>query len=55
MDEEKRLKLSIHKHIQDLGYRCTPEALLAITELLFEKYKLMGSDLEAFAKHISLI
>jgi hypothetical protein len=52
MDNEKRLKLSIHKYIHDLGYRCTPEAYLAITELIFEKFKFMGRDLEAFAKYI---
>jgi centromere protein S len=54
-DQEKKLKIAIHSNINKraskMNILLTPEALLAMTELTFEQFKLFGADLEAFAKH----
>ncbi|KAJ3346117.1 MutS protein msh5 [Kappamyces sp. JEL0680] len=51
----KRLKISLHSAVsakaKEASVQVTPEALLAMTELVFEQTKIMAGDLEAFARH----
>jgi 3-deoxy-D-manno-octulosonate 8-phosphate phosphatase KdsC-like HAD superfamily phosphatase len=51
---DKELKVTIHHALQGITdknkVRVTKEGLLALTEISFEYFKLMGSDLEDFSK-----
>ncbi len=51
METQKRLKLSLHSYISSLSYNITPQALLCITEFIFELLMAKGQDLYWFTKH----
>lgn len=48
-------KIALHSSISQMalkeGIQITPEALLAIVEIVFEQGKLFGFDLAAFSNH----